>query len=62
MQGTDNEAMLRFLDFSKNAVRNLGSLGRWVSIGLTVSPDQLWALYSKPDVVGSDLMLVENIR
>jgi Tol biopolymer transport system component len=31
-------------------------------LGLTVSPDGRWLLYSQVDAVGSDLMLVENFR
>jgi dipeptidyl aminopeptidase/acylaminoacyl peptidase len=62
MQGAEREAALRYLDFSTGGLRTIGPLGGWVSIGLTISPDERWALYSKPDVVGSDLMLVEHLR
>ncbi len=33
-----------------------------VSVGLGVSPDGQWIIYPQNDVVGSDIILVENFR
>jgi hypothetical protein len=38
------------------------SRGREGGLGLTVSPDEQWLLYTQMDQGGSDLMLVENFR
>ncbi len=32
------------------------------SVGLSVSPDGQWIIYPQNDVVGSDIILVENFR
>jgi Tol biopolymer transport system component/DNA-binding winged helix-turn-helix (wHTH) protein len=62
MQRSGDSVALRSLGFNSSPAATVSSLGRFVFLGLTVSPDERWALYSQADVVGSDLMLVENVR
>jgi Tol biopolymer transport system component/predicted Ser/Thr protein kinase len=53
---------LEFFDFATRATEDLANLGSPTSLGLTVSPDGRYVLYTQGDQVGSDLMLVENFR
>jgi Tol biopolymer transport system component/DNA-binding winged helix-turn-helix (wHTH) protein len=62
MQGTGDSVALRSVGFNSAPAATVSPLGRFVFLGLTVSPDERWALYAQADVVGSDLMLVENFR
>jgi hypothetical protein len=40
----------------------ISKIGKPVELGLSVSPDRKWILYSQIDERSSDLMLVENFR
>lgn len=51
---------LRFLDFAGDKVRDIASLDNLEYSGL--SPDERWALVSRPEVSSDNLMLVENFR
>ena len=62
MQQSDADIQLRFLDPTTGKLTTVSRLGRFVNLGLTVSPDERSALYSQEDVVGSNLMLVEHFR
>jgi hypothetical protein len=62
MQRYGDSVALRSVGFGSAPAATVASLGRFLFLGLTVSPDERWALYSQADVVGSDLMLVENVR
>jgi Tol biopolymer transport system component len=62
MPNDDGTASLQFLSFSSSTVRTITTLTGQISIGLAVSPDRRWVLYTREDVAGSDLMLVENFR
>ena len=53
---------IRFFDFETGKIREIAMTERQVSVGLSVSPDERWVLYSQVDQQGSDLMLVENFR
>jgi hypothetical protein len=54
--------VLQSLEPVSGRISALAALGRFVFLGLSVSPDERWALYSQADVVGSDLMLVEKFQ
>jgi hypothetical protein len=62
VQETGGTSDLRFLQFGSGNVRTIASLGRLVSLGLTISPDERSILFSRTEFEGSDLMLVENFR
>jgi Tol biopolymer transport system component/DNA-binding winged helix-turn-helix (wHTH) protein len=53
---------IRVLDFATGNVKLIANTERPVSVGLSVSPDERWVLYSQVDQEESDLMLVENFR
>jgi Tol biopolymer transport system component len=62
MQAAGSEVALRFVEPGSARPTTVSMLGRFLFHGLTVSPDERRALYSQADVVGSELMLVENFR
>jgi Tol biopolymer transport system component len=53
---------LLFYQFSTGANRLITSLGNYVFIGLTVSPDRKTFLYTRSMSLGGDLMMIENFR
>jgi len=55
-------ARLQFLDLASGKSSPITALDKPLTVGLTVSPDGRTVLYSQIDLVGSDLMLVENFR
>ncbi len=62
MEQTGAGIALRSVRLGAASPVTVSMIGRFLFLGLTVSPDERWALYSQADVVGSDLMLVENVR
>jgi len=59
---TRGSLSLDFLDLSTQRVRRLLRTNRPASLGLTISPDGRWLLYSQTDAFDADLILVENFR
>jgi Tol biopolymer transport system component len=53
---------LQYFDFSTGKTRKILTLQKRSALGLTMSSDEHWLLYSQVDEGGSDLMLVENFR
>jgi Tol biopolymer transport system component len=53
---------LDYLDLSTRKVRRLLLTNRPLSLGLTISPDGRFLLYSQTDVFDADLILVENFH
>src|SRR5206468_3207621 len=53
---------IQFLSFATNKISNIATLERPLGVGLAVSPDGKWILYSEVEQSGSELMLVENFR
>ena len=56
--------MLELFDLRTQEVRELVNLAMEadVGLGLGVSPDGQWIIYSQNDARGSDIILVENFR
>jgi len=53
---------LQYLDFSSGRSKTILTLQKPAALGMSLSPDERWLLYSQIDQGGSDLMLVENFR
>ena len=53
---------LQYLEFSTGRTKAILTLQKPSLLGLTISLDEHWLLYSQTDQGGSDLMLVENFR
>jgi hypothetical protein len=53
---------IQFLSFATRKMRLITKIEKLVELGLSVSPDRKWILYSQIDERSSDLMLVENLR
>jgi hypothetical protein len=53
---------LRFLDFASGAVRTVAALEARHSANAAISPDARWALYTRREQTGANLILVENFR
>jgi hypothetical protein len=62
--GGEEGPSIRLLDLATRQTTDVVSLGPGTSpsIGLNVSPDGRWILFTRQDRAGSDLMLVENFR
>ena len=59
----DRGTSFQFLSFVTGKVTTIGTIRRPVAdLGLSVSPDERYILYTQGDQTGSDLMLVENFR
>ena len=53
---------VRYLDLATKRVTDLLRMDAPVDLGLAVSPDGKYLLFTKIDYLGADLMLVENFR
>jgi Tol biopolymer transport system component len=62
MEETNGGMLLRFFDLRTRRISTIAPLGQISGVGLAVSPDEGSILYSQSDVLGSDLMLVENFH
>jgi hypothetical protein len=58
----DGTPSIRFLRFDTNTISTVGRFDKGLGIGLTVSPDGKWILYTQVEQSGSELMLVENFH
>jgi eukaryotic-like serine/threonine-protein kinase len=56
------DSMIRFVDPATGATRDVLALDKLVDLGLALSPDGRFLLFTQVDYVGQDLMLVENFR
>jgi eukaryotic-like serine/threonine-protein kinase len=61
-RGASGESAVQFLDFSTGAIKTIYPIDKTIDLGLTVSPDGHYVLWSQIDHVGSNLMLVESFR
>ena len=61
-QPADVSSSIQFLDFAKGTVRTITRIEKPLGLGLSVSPDERYILYTQREQAGSDLMLVENFR
>jgi Tol biopolymer transport system component/tRNA A-37 threonylcarbamoyl transferase component Bud32 len=53
---------IQFLNTVTGRIQRIASVARPVGIGLSVSPDRRWILYTQADQSESDLMLVDDFR
>jgi Tol biopolymer transport system component len=54
---------IEFFSFATSQVTRIAALEKPSAVGLTVSPDGRWMLYTQADQqIGSDIMLMENFR
>jgi Tol biopolymer transport system component len=53
---------IRFVDPDSGANRDVLAIDKFVDLGLALSPDGRFLLFTQEDYVGQDLMLVENFR
>ena len=58
----DARATLKRIDLPTGRVTSLLTIDRPPDLGLALSPDSRYLLFTKVDYSGSDLMLVENFR
>ncbi|MFN7995493.1 MAG: protein kinase [Bryobacteraceae bacterium] len=59
--GLDQSSSIQYFDFAKGAIRTLGRVEK-LELGLSVSSDERYILYTQLDQAGSNLMLIENFR
>jgi hypothetical protein len=60
--GTPFRYSIRFFRFATRKIEVVMRLAKPPALGLAVSRDETWLLYSQFDQEGSDLMLVDNFR
>ncbi len=60
--GQEATPSIRFLSFDTNKISTVAGFEKPLGVGLTVSPDGKWILYTQFEHVSSELMLVENFR
>jgi serine/threonine protein kinase len=58
---SDHSSMVRYLDFTTRKVTDIIKVEQ-IDLGLAVSPDRKYLLFTRVDYAGQDLMLVENFR
>jgi eukaryotic-like serine/threonine-protein kinase len=58
----DSTSSVRFLEFKSGRQRDIVALDKLADLGVAVSPDGKFLLFTKLDYSGTDLMLVENFR
>jgi Tol biopolymer transport system component/DNA-binding winged helix-turn-helix (wHTH) protein len=54
--------LIEFFSFATGQVTQIAALEKPFYLGLSVSPDGRWLIYSQLDQSGSDIMLMENFR
>jgi eukaryotic-like serine/threonine-protein kinase len=57
-----NKYTIEFFSFANGQTHTIAQYDKPPFLGMTVSPDGRWLLYSQIDQSGTDLMLVENLR
>ena len=59
---TDGITSVKYLDFATKKVTVIAPLTGRVDLGLSLSPDGKYLLFTQIDYQGADLMLVEKFR
>jgi Tol biopolymer transport system component/predicted Ser/Thr protein kinase len=59
---SSSDCLIQFLSFASGKIKPVAITGKSWPFSFTVSPDEQSFLYSQVDLLGSDLMLVENFR
>jgi Tol biopolymer transport system component len=54
--------LIEFFNFATGKVTQIATLEKPFSLGISVSPDGRWLIYTQLDQSGSDIMLMENFR
>lgn len=54
--------MIKFFDFATEKLTPVAPVEKPFSLGLSISPDGRWLIYSQVDRTGRDIMLMENFR
>jgi Tol biopolymer transport system component/DNA-binding winged helix-turn-helix (wHTH) protein len=54
--------LINFFNFATRKVAPIAKLEKTPFVGLALSPDNRWLLYTQVDQDGSDIMLIENFR
>jgi Tol biopolymer transport system component len=54
--------LIEFFSFATGKVTQIAALEKSFFLGLSVSPDGRWLIYTQVDQSGSDIMLMENFR
>ena len=54
--------LIEFFSFATGKVTQIATLEKPFSLGISVSPDGRWLIYTQLDQSGSDIMLMENFR
>ncbi len=62
MEAEGEGGIVKFFSFATQRVTRVTVMERPPALGLTVSPDERWLLYTQRDVESQTLMLVENFR
>ncbi len=57
-----NTGFIEFFSFETGKITSMATIHGIPEWGLSVSPDEEYLLYSRIDLSGGDLMLVENFR
>ena len=58
----NRSSVVRYLDFATNKTSDVMPIDGRLDLGLCVSPDGKYLLFTKIDYLGADLMLVEHFR
>lgn len=61
-QETSSGLSIQLLSFASGKIQRIASIANQAMLGLTVSPDERWVLYTQFDPPGADLMLVDGFE
>jgi Tol biopolymer transport system component len=58
----EKRSSIQFLNLATNQISTVANFDKPLEVGLALSPDGRWILYTQVDQVGAELRLVENFR
>jgi Tol biopolymer transport system component/serine/threonine protein kinase len=61
-QNVSKASSIQFFSFATRKIKPIATMEKTAGVGLAVSPEGGWILYTQVDQRGGDLMLVENFR
>ena len=59
---TDSGSSIQFLNFATNEIATIANFDKPLEVGLALSPDGRWILYTQVDQGGAELRVVENFH